>query len=144
MPLVRIERRTRLSAEEAWRRLTAWERHARHVPLTRITVLTAPPTRVGTRFTARTGVGRAGFDDPMEVVRWEPPSAGRPGRFRVEKRGRAVLGWAEAEVTPAGGGARVVWCEEARLRGAPRLLDAPTAWAARLLFGRVVAGLLDS
>ncbi|MTE22263.1 SRPBCC family protein [Streptomyces sp. TRM43335] len=143
MPLVRIERRTRMSAEEAWRRLTDWERHARHVPFTRITVLTTPPTRVGTRFTARTGVGGAGFDDPMEVVRWEPPSAGRPGRCRVEKRGRVVLGWAETEVSPEADGALVVWSEEVRLRGAPRPLDAPTAWVGRLLFGRVVSGLLD-
>ncbi|MFH0241018.1 SRPBCC family protein [Streptomyces sp. HK10] len=142
MPLIRIEHRTRLPAGEAWRRLTTWENHARHVPFTAITVTTAPPTRVGTRFTARTGTERAGFDDPMEVVRWEPPAGGRPGRCRVEKRGRAVLGWAEAEVVPADGGSLTVWREEVRVRGLPRLLDPPTAWAARLLFGRVVAGLL--
>ncbi|MFP8885221.1 SRPBCC family protein [Streptomyces mangrovi] len=142
MPLIRIERRTHLPAEEAWRRLTTWENHARHVPFTAITVTTAPPTGVGTRFTARTGTGRAGFDDPMEVVRWQPPTADRPGRCRVEKRGRAVLGWAEAEVVPADGGSLAVWSEEVRVRGLPRLLDPPTAWAARLLFGRVVTGLL--
>ncbi|MDG9703226.1 SRPBCC family protein [Streptomyces sp. DH37] len=142
MPLIRIERRTHLSAGEAWRRLTAWERHARHVPFTAITVATAPPTRVGTRFTARTGVGRAGFDDPMEVVRWEPPARGRPGRCRLEKRGSVVLGWAEVEVSPVDGGALVVWREEACVRGLPRPMDAPTAWVGRLLFGRVVTGLL--
>ncbi|MBN3932227.1 SRPBCC family protein [Streptomyces verrucosisporus] len=143
MPLIRIERRTRLPAEEAWHRLTTWENHARHVPFTAITVTTAPPTGVGTRFTARTGTGRAGFDDPMEVVHWEPPTADRPGRCRVEKRGRVVLGWAEAEVVPADVGSLAVWREEVRVRGLPRLLDPPTAWAARLLFGRVVTGLLE-
>lgn len=143
MARILIERRTPLTAGEAWRRLTAWERHARHVPFTAITVATAPPTAVGTRFTARTGIGRAAFDDPMEVVRWEPPGRDRPGRCRLEKRGRVVTGWAEVEVAGRNGGAVVVWREELRVRPLPRLFDAPTAWAGRLLFGRVVSGLLE-
>ncbi|HEX5566910.1 MAG TPA: SRPBCC family protein [Streptomyces sp.] len=143
MAPIRIERRTELPAAEAWRRLTAWERHGRHVPFTRVEVTTEPPTRVGTSVVARTGVGRAAFDDPMEVVRWEPPEEGRPGRCRLEKRGSTVTGWAELEVTAQGGGTLVVWCEEVRVRALPRLLDAPTAWAGRLLFGRVVTGLLE-
>ncbi|HZG05115.1 MAG TPA: SRPBCC family protein [Streptomyces sp.] len=142
MARILIERRTPLPAGEAWRRLTSWEHHARHVPFTTVTVTTPPPTRVGTRFTARTGVGRAAFDDPMEVVRWEPPARDRPGRCRLEKRGSTVLGWAELEVTGRGAGSLVVWREEVRVRGLPRLLEPPTAWAGRLLFGRVLAGLL--
>ncbi|GAA2392152.1 SRPBCC family protein [Streptomyces glaucosporus] len=142
MARILIRRRTALPPEEAWRRLTAWEHHARHVPLTSITVATPPPTRVGTRFTARTGVGRAAFDDPMEVVRWEPPVRGRPGRCRLEKRGRVMAGWAEVEVTGRDAGALVVWREEVRVRALPWLPDALVAPAARLLFGRVVAGLL--
>ncbi|MEV6651620.1 SRPBCC family protein [Streptomyces sp. NPDC051219] len=142
MPLIRIARHSPLPAEEAWRRLTDWEQHAAQVPLTRAVVRTPPPTRVGTMFTARTGLGRAGIDDPMEVVRWEPPVAGRPGRCRLEKRGRVVLGWAEIEVRPEAAGCRILWLEELRLRGLPRLLDPLTVTAGRLLFGRALTGLL--
>jgi hypothetical protein len=141
--LFRIERRSALPADEAWRRVTDWPRHADRVPLTRITVVPAPPTQVGTLVTARTGVGRAGFDDPMEVVVWEPPAPDRPGRCRLEKRGRAVLGWAEILVEPGVAGSRTVWREDLRVRGLPpALADAPTRLAARLLFGRVLAALL--
>lgn len=140
--LFRIERRSRLSAEEAWRRLTDWERHGCHAPLTRVTVATAPPTRVGTVFVARTGIGSVGFDDPMEVVRWDPPVPGLPGRCRLEKRGSAVTGWAEIEVRPAPRGSRVVWREDLKVRRLPPVFDTPTIWCGRLLFGRTVDGLL--
>lgn len=140
--LFRIERRSRLSAEEAWRRLTDWERHGCHAPLTRVTVATAPPTRVGTVFVARTGIGSVGFDDPMEVVRWDPPVPGLPGRCRLEKRGSAVTGWAEIEVRPAPRGSRVVWREDLKVRRLPPVFDNPTIWCGRLLFGRTVDGLL--
>lgn len=142
--LFRITRRTPLPAGEAWRRVTDWERHADHVPLTRITVAPPPPapTRPGTVFTARTGVGRAAFADPMEVVVWEPPGPGRPGRCRMEKRGRVVTGWAGIEVRAHGTGSEVVWSEDLSVTGLPRLLDRPTALAGRLLFGRVIARLL--
>lgn len=143
MARILIRRHTSLPVEEAWRRLTTWEHHARHVPFTTITVSTPPPTGVGTRFTARTGVGRVAFDDPMEVVRWEPPARDRPGRCRVEKRGNTVTGWAEAEVAGQGAGALVVWREEVRPAALPWLPDALVAPPARLLFGRVVSGLLE-
>ncbi|WP_236255884.1 SRPBCC family protein [Streptomyces hygroscopicus] len=138
----RVQRRSPLPVEETWRRLTDWPRHGAHVPLSGVTVRPAGPTRVGTVIVVRTGVGRAGFDDPMEVVRWDPPAGDAPGGCRLEKRGAVVLGWAEIEVRPRGGGSEVVWCEEARLRGLPRLFDPPTAWSGRLLFGRVVDALL--
>ncbi len=68
----RVERTVPAAPEEVWRRLTDWPAHGRRVPLTRTRVLTPGPNGVGTRFTARTGIGRLSFDDPMEVVRWEP------------------------------------------------------------------------
>ncbi|WP_043239637.1 Immediate-early protein 2 [Streptomyces violaceusniger] len=144
----RIQRRTPLPVGETWRRLTDWPRHGAHVPLSGVTVRPAGPTRVGTMVVVRTGVGRAGFDDPMEVVRWDPPAgdlpAGdTPGICRLEKRGSVVLGWAEIEVRPRDGGSEVVWREEARLRGLPRLFDPPTVWSGRLLFGRVIDALLE-
>ncbi|UQX00069.1 SRPBCC family protein [Streptomyces sp. RerS4] len=138
MPVIRIIRRTSLPPEETWRRLTAWESHGAYVPLTETIIETPPPTCVGTRFTARTGVGRITFDDPMDVVRWEPPRL-----VRLEKRGRVVTGWAEIELHPSSaGGTEVHWRESIRVRGVPRFLDPLTAGAARLLFGRTVTGLL--
>lgn len=145
MPLIRIVHRTSLPAAEAWLRLTDWTRHGSEVPLTRTTVETAPPTRVGTRFTARTGVGRVTFDDPMEVTVWQPPTAGSAGVVRLVKRGRVVLGWARIEVLPLEpAGAEVRWLEDLRVRGLGRLFDPVVAHAGRLLFGRALARLLRS
>jgi hypothetical protein len=138
--LFRIADRTPLAPAEAWHRLTAWERHAAQVPFTRITVTTEPPTRQGTRFVARTGLGRLGFDDPMEVAVWQPPY-----HCRLEKHGGVVTGWAEIDVReePDGGtGSRVVWTEDLRLRGLPRACDPLLAGAGRLVFGRAMRALL--
>lgn len=135
---ISIVRDTSLRAAEAWARLTDWERHGDSVPLTRVTVTTPPPDAAGTVFVARTGVGRWGFDDPMEIVAWQPPR-----RCRMEKRGRVVTGWAEFEVRALGdGGSRVEWREELRVRGVPRAADRVVAAAGRWVFGRAVDGLL--
>ncbi len=113
------------------------------MPLTRITVEPPGPTRRGTLIVARTGVGRLGFDDPMEVVHWAPPTDHAPGRCRLEKRGRVVAGWAQIEVRPRDGRrSDVIWYEDVRISRAGRLLDAPAAWCGRLLFGRLVSRLL--
>lgn len=138
-----LQRTAPLPIDEAWRRLTEWSRHADAVPLTRITVLTPPPTRLGTRFVARTGLGPLAFEDPMDVTVWQPPEDGSPGLCRLEKRGRFVLGWAELEVRPGPGGrTRVLWREELRVRGLPALADPVLGRAARAVFGRAVNGLL--
>ncbi|ALO06690.1 hypothetical protein AQF52_1094 [Streptomyces venezuelae] len=143
MTLFRVERTVPLPPDVVWRRLTDWPAHGRQVPLTRTTVLTPGPNGAGTRFTARTGLGPLAFDDPMEVVRWEPPEAGRPGVCRLDKSGRIVRGWAEVAVTAApGGGSRVEWTEELAVRGLPRVFDPVLARAGRALFGRAVDGLL--
>ncbi|MEU8587533.1 SRPBCC family protein [Streptomyces sp. NPDC048664] len=140
MVLVLLERVTPLPVERAWSRLTDWARHADVVPLTRISVVTAPPTGPGTVFVARTGIGPVGFDDPMEVEVWRPPAL-----CRIVKRGRLVTGWAEIEVHPHGdGGSRVVWREELGVRALPALFDTPLDWAARRMFGRAVDGLLGA
>ncbi|MFE5622580.1 SRPBCC family protein [Streptomyces virginiae] len=143
MPVIRIIHRTSVPVAEAWSRLTDWERHGAQVPLTRTIIETAPPTHAGTIFTARTGVGRITFDDRMEVVVWRPPADGSPGLVRLEKRGRAVTGWAEIEIRAlATGGSEVHWREELRVRGLPRALDPAVAAAGRLLFTRAIARLL--
>jgi hypothetical protein len=152
MALFEVERTVHSSAAAVWGRLTDWPAHGGRVPLTRIVGVSSPATGVGARFTARTGVGAVGFDDPMEVVGWSPPGAGRPvGRCRLVKRGRVVRGWAEIEVygpeADTGDGAgpvRVVWREEIGVRGVPRVLDPLVARAARPVFTRVLDGLLRS
>lgn len=143
MPAIRIVHRTSLDPSAAWSRLTDWERHGDRVPLTRTIVETAPPTGAGTVFTARTAVAGITCDDPMEVVEWRPPAEGGDGFVRLVKRGRTVTGWAEIEVRGLpGGGSEVRWREELRVRGLPRALDPALALAGRLLFARVVRGLL--
>ncbi len=143
MALIRITRRSALDPPEAWRRLTRWERHADRIPLTRIALTTPPPGGQGTRFVARTGIARAGFDDPMEVVRWEPPGDGHEGLCRLEKRGSVVTGWAELSVRAHGTGCEVEWREDLRVRGVPALFDGVTAGCGRAVFGRALDALLD-
>ncbi|MET7713836.1 SRPBCC family protein [Streptomyces sp. NPDC005407] len=152
MTAFRIARAVTLPADEAWLRVTDWRAHAAQVPLTTVSSVTPSPTRVGTVFVARSGLGRSGlgrfrlerfgFDDPMEVVHWQPPEDGAPGLCRLEKRGRVIKGWAEIEVLPQGPGAVVVWVEELRIRLVPRLLDPLVVRVARLVFGRALDGLL--
>lgn len=126
-----VEREVDLSAEEAFARLTDWARHGDHVPLTSIT-----PGDGG--FVARTGIGPLGFDDPMEVVAWDPPR-----HCRLEKRGRVVRGWAEIAVESLGPqSCRVRWHEVAHVTGVPGFLGRVEAAAGRMLFARVVDGLL--
>lgn len=138
-----VRRDSVVGVGEAWRRLTAWERHADVVPLTRITVAARAGGGVGTMFVARTGVGVLAFDDPMEVVVWRPPVGGRAGVCRLVKRGAFVTGWAEIEVrSGVGGGSRVVWREELRVWGVSRVFDSLVGWVARWVFGRVVRRLL--
>ncbi|MET8610026.1 MULTISPECIES: SRPBCC family protein [Streptomyces] len=143
MPTFTLTRAVPLPPHEAWRRLTEWPRHAGAVPLTRIRVLTPGPTRVGTRFTARSGVAPLTLDDTMEVTVWRPPLGEEGGLCRLEKRGRVILGWAEIEVRPGpGGGSRVRWREELRVRSLPRALDGVVRSTSRTVFGRALDRLL--
>ncbi|WND34206.1 SRPBCC family protein [Streptomyces sp. BB1-1-1] len=138
-----LERTAPLPLDEAWRRLTEWQRHGDAVPLTRVTVTTPGPTRRGTVIVARTGAGPLAFDDRMEVTVWEPPRDDAPGRCRLEKRGRLVRGWAEIEVHAGPGGrTRVLWREELRVRPLPSLFDGVLGRAGRYVFGRAVNRLL--
>jgi hypothetical protein len=131
-----------LRPQDAWLRVTDWPRHARFVPLTTIVVTPAGPSAAGTVFTARTGLGRLGIDDPMEIVEWVPPQDDGRGRCRLEKRGRVVLGWAELTVEPHASGSRTTWREEARPARLPAFADRAATAAGRRLFGRVLRKLL--
>jgi hypothetical protein len=145
MALFEVSARTSLSPEETWRRLVDWPKHAAPVPLTSIRVLTSTTSDVGTVFVARTGLGPVGFDDPMEVTEWAPPTDDEAGFCRLEKRGSAVTGWAELTVTPEpGGGSTAIWREDVHVWKLPGLFDWPTAMSSRLLLGRVLRHLLRS
>lgn len=142
MSAFEVSTKSSLPPQQAWDRVTNWPAHGEHVPLTRVQLDTPPPAGVGTRFTARTGTTRLGFDDPMEVVTWRPPADGRPGFCRIEKRGRVILGWAELTVEPLGSGSVTTWREEANPAHLPRVADPVARGFGRLVFGRVVRKLL--
>jgi hypothetical protein len=131
-----------LSPAAAWDRLVDWPAHARSVPFTDIRVTTDGPNGVGTVFVARTHLGPLGFDDPMEIVSWQPPGDGRPGKARIEKRGTVMTGWAELTVEPRGSGSRATWREDITVARLPSFAAAPTRVSSRLLFGRVLRNLL--
>ena len=134
---------TPLAPAQAWARVVDWPRHGAHVPLTTVSAGSGP-VGPGTIVTARTGIGRVGFDDPMEVVAWDPPRGGGPGRCRLEKRGSVVRGWAEITVAPRTSGSRVTWCEEAVPAGLPRFASGAATAVGRVVFGRVLRRLLDA
>ena len=62
--------------------------------------------------------------------------------MRARKTGRAVRGWAEIEVRAEGAGSYVVWREELRPRGVPRVAGGVVRFAGRRVFGRVLDALL--
>ena len=129
MKPIEISREVPLSQAEAFSRLTDWMRHGEVVPLTGVRL-------TDTGFVARTGLGRVGFDDPMDVVAWNPP------RFcRLEKRGRVIKGWAEISVWPTASGSTIVWREVAHAWGVPRVFAGIERAAGRALFGRLLDGL---
>jgi hypothetical protein len=136
-----VVRATPLAADEAWRRVTDWERHGEFVPLTRMRVDHDPSTGRVT-FVARTAVGPVGFDDVMAVTYSRPPSDTEPGIVRIVKQGKVVLGWAVLTVTPRGSGSEVRWHEEARLRWTAGPVVALVDRAVARGFGRLLDGLL--
>lgn len=130
--------------QEVWDRLTDWPAHSRWVPFTRVRVLTASGQGVGARFNGRTGVGPLGFDDPMEVTLWQPPTGGAAGRCEVVKLGGFVTGSAGFDVVPLGESrSRVVWDEEVEVppRLLTRRLAAPLGWAGRVAFTRALRAM---
>ena len=126
---IEIVREVPLSQQEAFSRLTDWQRHADVVPLTTVRL-------TDSGFIARTGLGRLGFDDPMDVVEWDPP------RFcRLEKRGRVIRGWAEISVSPTASGSKIVWREIGHVTGVPRVFARVEKAAGTALFARLLNGL---
>jgi hypothetical protein len=137
-----VVRHTHLSADEAFARLTDWPRHAAFIPLTAIQLVGLIREDVGARFVARTSLGPLHFDDPMEVTYWQPPTDGAPGVCRVDKRGRVLLGSTVITVTPSREGSVAHWQEDATIRFLGPLAEWPNRLAGRLIFGRLLDGLL--
>lgn len=126
---IEIAREVPLSQADAFALLTDWRRHGDVVPFTTVRL-----TESG--FVARTALGPVGFDDPMEIVEWDPPRL-----CRLQKRGRVLLGWAEIAVWPTETGSKVVWREVAHVRGVPRVFAGVERAAGSALFRRLLNGL---
>jgi len=105
---------TGLAPQDAWDAVTHWPAHGGHVPLTTVHV-TREAGGPGDEFVGRTGVGRVGFDDPMRVTRWQPPTAEAPGICEITKLGRVVTGGATIEVRASGDGSAVRWMEQVEI-----------------------------
>ena len=123
-----------------WSRVSDLTGHADGVPFTSSASDPGPPG-IGWRFSARTGVGPLGFEDPMVVTAWEPPR-----RIRVEKTGRILAGWADITLTEtAGGGTEVTWREEVlpAHRGLARMTRPAFDAAGSLVFGRALRRILN-
>ena len=131
-------------AEVVWERLTDWPAHSRWVPLTRVRRLPGPVRAVGERFSGRTGLGPLAFEDPMEVVRLQPPDATRAGVCDLVKLHRVVLGGARLVVRGTGGGTSAVeWTESVSVvsHRLSRLVAPPLRWVTRLAFRRVLLAM---
>jgi carbon monoxide dehydrogenase subunit G len=110
---VRVVERMAVAApqEAVWAAVVDWERQGRWMLWTSVTV--EPGRRgLGERFTARTALGPLGFDDPMQVTRWDPPH-----RADVAHHGSVVRGTGSFVVTPAPGGSWLTWVEDLELPG---------------------------
>ena len=108
-------------AGEAFAAVTDWLRQSEWVAFTRVRITHGDGRSVGSRLSAFTGVGRAGFVDEMEIVRYEPPRLvevvhyGRvvrgPGVIRVQELSdaRASIVWQEWLHLPLGRLGRLGW-----------------------------------
>lgn len=135
------DREVDATAARTWDLITDWSAHGRWVPLTTMTVR-EDTGGVGTVFVGRSGAGPLAFDDVMEVVRWEPPTATRAGTAGIAHRGRVVLGTAEVQVVPLPGDrCRLRWTEDLAIlsRTLSRPLLPVLALGGRLAFHHVLA-----
>jgi Polyketide cyclase / dehydrase and lipid transport len=110
---MRVSARTDLSvpAEEAWRRLLAWEDQITWiVDAVSVRVLTSHRRGAGVIVAVRTRVlGVPLLTDRLEVTVWDPPR-----RLVMAHRG-LVRGVGEWLLQPVGGGSRFTWTEELAL-----------------------------
>ena len=133
-----------LPAPEAWRRVLDLRAHTAVIPLTTVTgaALTADELGPGSRFVARTGLGRVAFDDVMVVDDLTPATDDSTGTARIHKEGKVVRGWIELHVAPAPLGSTVEWSQQIEVRGVPRALDPLVARVARTAYASTLRRLL--
>jgi carbon monoxide dehydrogenase subunit G len=112
-------------ADRVWAALTDWVGQSAWMPLTAVEVV-AGDGGLGTRLSARTGLGPLGFVDPMTIDVWDPPH-----RCEVQHHGRVVRGRGIFIVEPLGATrSRVIWTEE--VEGALARATAPVTRPALL------------
>jgi hypothetical protein len=119
--LVRCEVEVAAPAAVVWSYVTDWPRQGEWIPLTRVE--TVPPgaaaDRVGGRVRAWTGIGPAGFWDPMTITAWAQEPDGS-ARCEVLHTGRVVRGDGEFSVQALGSStSRFVWRERLEIPAGP-------------------------
>ena len=144
MAAFHVHLETDLPAAEAWRRVLDLRAHSDVIPLTTVTgaQLEAASLAPGSRFVARTAVGRVGFDDIMVVDAIEQPRDGSGARARIHKEGKLIGGEIDFRVIPAGSGSTVDWVQQIRVRGVPGWAGPVVARVARTAYGKALAELL--
>lgn len=133
-----------LPAPLAWRRILDLRAHTAVIPFTTVTgdTLDAAALTPGSRFTARTSVGRLGVDDVMVVDGITAPTGTSAGCARIHKEGGSIGGSIELTVTPHEGGSRVVWRQDIDVRHVPGLADPVVARVARAVYASTLRKLL--
>lgn len=118
--LIRSEVTVAAPAQQVWNYVTDWPRQGEWIPLTRVERLDAARS-VGGRLRAWTGVGPAGFWDPMTIIAWEEFQDGaNEGRARCEvlHTGNVVRGEAGFSVQAQGpASCRFTWWEHVDVPG---------------------------
>lgn len=111
-----------------WQAAVDWPSQHRWIPATRV----HGGQGLGARVTGRTGLGPAGFTDPMVITEWDPPR-----RCAVRHTGRLVRGLGIFEVIPRGAVSEFRWAEHLQLP-LPPAAGRPVA----LLLGPLARGAL--
>ncbi|MBR7742962.1 SRPBCC family protein [Phycicoccus sp. BSK3Z-2] len=133
-----VRRASSLPPATTWSTVTDLSEHTRHVPLTDVE-MPAGGLALGAEVNAVTRLGPLAGSDRMLVTALEP---GR--RVRLVKTGWFLRGWADITVSDDPGGSVVEWTEELWLPGLRRLTRPVGDRLGRVLFGRVVDGLVDA
>ena len=137
---VRATQQMPASAERTWALLTDWSAHSRWIPATVVSVV-EDSGGVGTRFVGRSALGPLGFDDPMTVTVFDPPTATSSGRCEIVKTGSVVLGTAGFTVSATSpNSCSVTWWEDVEVAPASltRWADPISARLATYGFARVL------
>ena len=132
-----VRRVSHLPTTTVWDTVTDLPEHTRHVPLTEVEM--PDGLALGAEVNAVTRLGPLAGSDRMLVTALEP---GR--RVRLVKTGWFLRGWADITVREDPAGSVVEWTEELWLPGLRRLTRPVGDRLGRVLFGRVVAGLVEA